>query len=193
MQPYSTVGMESFRSLLHVLEPRYNLPSRTTFAEQIIPAWHKAGKDKLLQQLNAQQYVALTADGWTSRTNDPYLTITVHYLDDWQLVSKVLQTEKIEGKHTGENICLELDAALESWGISSKVQAITIDNAANMVKACSLANLLQIPCFAHTLNLAAQKAEDPSNKFTKFIRPVVAYFHKSHVGWQVMFTIQFLI
>lgn len=45
------------------------------------------------------------------------------------------------------------------------VNAIVTDNAANMVKEVStvFGNKRHIPCFAHTINLAAQRSMDSSD------------------------------
>ena len=67
--------------------------------------------------------------------------------------------------------------------------AITVDNAANIGKACELSKWydMKIGCFAHTLNLTASRtAPIVSNNFAKWIRPAVTFFHKSHVGSQVL-------
>lgn len=60
--------------------------------------------------------------------------------------------------HTGSNIAELLKAALEEWDLVSKDPAIVTDNAANMSVAAELAGMLHFRCFAHTLNLASQRA-----------------------------------
>ncbi|KAL1278525.1 hypothetical protein QQF64_025198 [Cirrhinus molitorella] len=42
LQPYSIVEDTGFNELLHLLEPRYKLPSRRFFANKIIPEMHKS-------------------------------------------------------------------------------------------------------------------------------------------------------
>ena len=192
MHPYTMIDSPHFRNLIHTMEPRYTIPSRSTFRDQIIPAWHKEIKSTIHDDLKQVDAVALTTDGWTSRATEPYNTITAHYVKDWKLTTKVLQTEKMMGSHTGENLATELDIALEKWGISDKVSAITVDNAANIGKACTLCRgcEVKVGCFAHTLHLAAGKTTDLARTFTKWIRPAVGFFHRSHVGAQVFTEMQ---
>lgn len=56
---------------------------------------------------------------------------------------------------------------------------VTTDNAADITAAIRLANLPHVPCFAHTLNLAVQKALKDLTTPLSRVRKLVAYFHKS--------------
>ena len=60
--------------------------------------------------------------------------------------------------HTGSNIADLLTEAISEWGSSAKEPAIVTDNAAYMVRAAGLMELLHFGCFAHTFNLASQDA-----------------------------------
>lgn len=38
------------------------------------------------------QYFAITTDMWSSRTTDPYMALTIHWIDiNWKLKSRLLQ------------------------------------------------------------------------------------------------------
>jgi len=45
----------------------YKCPSRSTLANQLIPAGYEQVKTQLVSELAGVKYVALTSDGWTSR------------------------------------------------------------------------------------------------------------------------------
>lgn len=65
------------------------------------------------------------------------------------------------------------------WGIEKKVKVITMDNASNMDIAIQVSGAeLKLRCFAHTLNLASNKAlNDPSLlKVLGRVRSVVTFF-----------------
>lgn len=169
------------------MEPRYNVPNRATFRDQIIPTWHSAEKAKLYHELILVRHVGLTGDCWTSRATDPYLTTTVHFVRNFEMKTKVLGTQLLQGSHTGENLSTELDSGLISWNIQDKTEAMTVDNAANIHKAIQISGIpRKIPCFAHTLSLASTKADDCARKVLSRIRPCVAFFHRSHVANQVL-------
>lgn len=73
-------------------EPRYRAPSRNQVSETLIPALFQEVLDEVKSALLDAPYVALTSDGWTSRVTQHYLTITCHYVEDWELRSKVYVT-----------------------------------------------------------------------------------------------------
>ncbi|XP_039901550.1 E3 SUMO-protein ligase ZBED1-like [Simochromis diagramma] len=97
---------------------------------------------------------------WSSRTSEPYLSLTAHYIDqDWNLKSKCLQTAYLPDNHTGEVIALGLSEALASWGLSEDKQVcITTDSGTNIVKATSLNDWTRLQCFGHRLHSAIEKA-----------------------------------
>lgn len=106
---------------------------------------------------------------------------------EWKLCSIVLQTEKFEGSHTGYRVGFELRS--DQWGIEKKVKVITMDNASNMDIAIQVSGAeLKLRCFAHTLNLASNKAlNDPSLlKVLGRVRSVVTFSHKSNIATELL-------
>ena len=60
--------------------------------------------------------VALTGDQWTSVSNDNYLGVTVHFIDNaWKLRSFALEVNKTEARHTGE-LCRRIPRRLKQMG-----------------------------------------------------------------------------
>lgn len=174
----------SCRAILHEAEPRYQFPSRNTLSKDVIPQLYIAEKANLQEELKQVIAVAITSDGWTSRATQSYETYTCHYINNWQLCSKVLQTNLFTESHTGDNLGTEMARVLEEWGIKEKTKVLTVDNAANMGIAARVAGIeLKMGCFAHTLNLAANKSlgvkSDSLLKALAKIRSTVTYFHKS--------------
>ena len=53
MRPYSIVDNEGFTNMLNVLEPRYEVPSRTYFSANIIPNLHKKVKSKVEKRVES--------------------------------------------------------------------------------------------------------------------------------------------
>jgi len=95
---------------------------------------------KLQDILCKIEYCAITTDGWTSKANTNYLTITCHFISDFELKLVVLSTMPLvnEHNHTGQNIAHTLELALNEWHIFNEVVAIVTDNAATMLNACKL-------------------------------------------------------
>ena len=63
LMPTSVVQGNGFHKLLEKLDPRYQLPSRKTLSDKVIPVLYNNGKDtKALSGLNDAKFVALTSD-----------------------------------------------------------------------------------------------------------------------------------
>lgn len=184
MRPFSIVNDDGFRSLLKLLDPKFDLPGRTHFAETVIPALYTETKTSVLNELKSAPAVAITTDGWTSRSTESYVTITAHIIDEYfQAQSYVLQTRKLSVSHTAENLAAVLNTALIEWHLvkDGKKPFISTDNAANIVNAVKICGMTHIRCLAHTLNLATQKAmkvEEVINLLKK-VRHLVGFFHRS--------------
>lgn len=132
--------------------------------------------------------MALTADGWTSLAQDHYFTVSVHYIIKNKLKEKNLHTRAVCTFQTGEVIAKEIGDILEEFCIKDKVVAVTVDNAANMDVAVRKMSLTKIGCFAHTLNLAAQKIYGiPTvSKWAGQIRSIVVWLKRSTLAKPVL-------
>ena len=164
------------------MEPSYVMKSRQYFAELLVTSLYETEKEQLLQELLKVDFVGVTTDGWTSRNTESYITITCHFVNDkWDMCNYVLQTRIMSQSHTGENLAAELNQAFCEWNIMGKVVALVTDNASNMVSCSQEISLPRIGCFAHTLNLASQRALKIASlsKMLAKIRRIVQFFHKS--------------
>lgn len=142
LQPYSVTENEGFHYLLHVLEPRYKMPTRKLLAEKEIPALYEKVKLDIAESLTKAKRVAITVDGWTSRATDPYITVTVHCIDDdWVLQNHVLQTRVFREAHMGSNLAALLQDICSEWKFTDKNPALVTDNARNMILAGAGAEL----------------------------------------------------
>jgi len=173
------VESKDFRAIISETEPRYRFPNRDTFAENVIPAAYEIVNNRVRQQVSGG-CCGITCDAWTSRGGDSYITITAHNIDaNFNLNNVVLQTRPMKEAHTGVNTADVLKLAETEWNLT--VQSLTTDNASNMKCAASKASMTHIPCFAHTINLAAQKATniDQFKDLLEKMKPVINYFRRS--------------
>ncbi|XP_049326739.1 E3 SUMO-protein ligase ZBED1-like [Astyanax mexicanus] len=159
MMPINTVENDGFKRLIKVLDPRYQLPGRKHFSHTALPQLYTECREKVENELQSVSYFATTSDLWSSRTSEPYLSLTAHFIDnDWNLKSKCLQTAYFPEDHTGEIMALGLAEALASWGLSEAKQVcITTDSGTNIVKATSINNWTRLQCFGHVLHSAVGK------------------------------------
>lgn len=108
-----------FTHLLHVLEPRYQLPSRPYFSQNVLPQLYNKVKAKLVEDLSKAKFIALTTDGWTSRATQSFITITAHYItDNWVIANPVLQT--VYESHTSDHLSEIPQGAVAEWKIDKR-------------------------------------------------------------------------
>ena len=123
--PYELVSSVISKRWYEEFQPQYHLKHATTFSRNKMPLLYlnvKAAMDKKLEkQLPTCQGVAFTADFWTSTTADPYLGMTMHYVDqDFTLHRIMVACKLAEGRHTAINIASKLDKVVsEVAGLKS--------------------------------------------------------------------------
>ncbi|CAG8806999.1 3671_t:CDS:2, partial [Gigaspora rosea] len=94
---------------------------------------------------NFDRKVAMTVDTWLACTNQAYLLITLHWInDDWCMQRILLDLIPLHKGHTGVFIAENIIEQVEYFGLGAQLLSLTADNATNM-DACGrhLANLLQ--------------------------------------------------
>lgn len=156
MMPLNTVTKVGFTALVKTLDKRYSMPSRTYFSQVAIPELYKTCRQRVAAKLKTAKFFATTTDMWSSRTAEPYQSLTVHFInEDFDLKARCLQTAYFPDDHTGENIAAGLREGLASWDLNEEYHVcLTTDNASNMVKAAQLNEWTRLQCFGHRLHLA---------------------------------------
>ncbi|XP_075165097.1 E3 SUMO-protein ligase ZBED1-like [Haematobia irritans] len=189
IQPFSIVEDKGFRKFVKCLDPRYDLPSRTTLQNVHMANLYKETKTKLQLILNEVDYCSITTDCWTSRANEGYLTVTCHFISNaFMLNSVVLSTKKllVTTNHCADNISSSLRAVFDEWGIMQKVISIVTDNDSTMIKACELLQKRHLPCFAHTVNLVVQDCLAQTNvkQVLSKCKAIVTFFKSSTISYE---------
>lgn len=150
------VEKKGFRALVKTLDPWYNMPDRKHFSCVRLPRIYEECRAKVKEGLQYVEYYALTTDLWTSRVTQPYMSLTVHFINnDWILSSQCLQTSYFPQDHTGVMIATALREALQSWELREDMLiCVTTDNATNNISALQLNEWNRLQCFGHRLQLA---------------------------------------
>ena len=181
MQPASIVEDKGFQKFVAALDSRYELPSRRTIMQSLLPDKYEETKKMVMSNLAAASHVALTTDIWSSRQTQGFLTVTAHYITtSWEMGSAVLETIHLSCDHTGENIAAELQRIAHKWEIADKIICLITDNASNMAVAARITGWRHLPCFAHTLNLVvkdALKADEEIMRIQHKTKEIVTFFH----------------
>ncbi len=169
--------------MVNAMEPRYPIATREHLTKVCVPRLYAQTKAHVKASLASAERVALTCDGWTSRTTEAYVTITAHFINaEWELVMYVLQTRDMPECHTEHNLAEHLKKALAEWGITEKDPVVVTDNASNMtIAAEEAAFTVHVKCYARTLNLAAQHALKITAvaRLLGRVRRIVNFFRRS--------------
>ena len=82
-QPFSIVSDVGFTRLLKTLEPRYNVPSRKYFTENVVPRIKQDIDTRLAELIKDVPFISLTTDIWsTSLTNESLISMTAHWVNE---------------------------------------------------------------------------------------------------------------
>lgn len=159
MQPFSLVEEACFQKFCGLLDPLYELPSRTTLKNVQMESRYVDMKAALQSILHTVENLAITTDLWTSVANESFVTVTCHFIDkEFLLRSAVLSTDQLNEttNHSAQNIADSVTIILKEWNIFENVAAVVTDNDKAMVKMCEIIEKPNMPCFAHTLNLVVK-------------------------------------
>jgi hypothetical protein len=204
-QPYSVVDDRGFRELMSVAEPRYRLPSRTTFSRTLVPELYEQTKrsvtDKMVADLSVSGFssddparpapapaFSFTTDIWTSRKMDAYISFTVSYLTiDFKLRALALENKPITGSHTADAILESLEKAMEEWKLPENTPVFCVrDNGSNLKSAVKkFCSWYDVSCFGHTLQLAIADAIKECDGMVTMLnkcRKIVSHYHHSCVA-----------
>ena len=66
------------------------------FSDKVIPKPY----EKVKAVLKNAEFMALTTDGWTSRSLEGYITVTAHFIHEWEIKNYILQTRRMDQSHT---------------------------------------------------------------------------------------------
>nr|KAJ0194742.1 hypothetical protein LSAT_V11C700367090 [Lactuca sativa] len=190
--PFKTIEHEGFRDLVNMLQPQFQIPSRTTITNDCLEIY-KSEAEKLKKYFaKNRQRVSLTTDLWTSRQNLSYMCLTTHFIDkDWTIHKRIINFCPVSG-HSGEIIGKYVEKNLLDWGID-KVFTVTVDNASsndlcirylkrrlNAWKHNVLdSQHLHMRCCAHILSLVVKEGLKDIDTSIARIRSAVKYVRSS--------------
>jgi len=180
--PFSVVEDIEFRKLIKMLCPTYVIPSRKTVTQSLMPQMFEMTVECVKDTLRNVEAVCLTTDGWTSRSNQSFISVTAHFIDpkNETLVSSVLLgCIDFDEKHTSDNLARFLRNIVDEWNLSNKLTAVITDNAANIKAAIRKCNWRWLSCFAHSINLTVQSSLKCIESTLIKIKNIVQYFKKS--------------
>ena len=103
LQPLSMVEDSGFRSLMSEAEPRFVIPARKSLRNNIIHTLYASATAKVKDNIaeHKQKYgtnalYSITTDGWTSNNTTSYIAYTLHIIENFKLVSYVINLASLK-------------------------------------------------------------------------------------------------
>lgn len=152
------VESEGFKHMINVLCPNYKIPNRNTFANSKIPALYLLTKNKIIAFVKEAKWISCTAEGWASQNGQQFISLSIHFIDNYKLNSFMLACRELSENHTEFDIANIMQDILGEYNIKlSQIIAITTDDTANIIAAVKHLDIVHIPCFAQIVNTCIQK------------------------------------
>ncbi|XP_065674961.1 uncharacterized protein LOC105848291 isoform X3 [Hydra vulgaris] len=188
-RPFSVADHEEIKEFFKKQLPRVTVKNSTTFAKFKLPLLyeqiHKQIFTELEQELPEVDGFALTSDMWTSRANEAYMSLTLHFVNrNFNLIKKVISCKHFPGSHTAVAIAVEIDKQIESLpNVKSESEKVVVHDAAANMRA-SFPNSSQLShsllCADHAINLVLQKAVEGCEPIQKAITKATLLSSKTH-------------
>lgn len=190
-QPFKIVEDSGFKQFVKVLNPNYELPNRHAISKEHIPALYQKCLLEMKSLTSTVESACLTTDCWTSRNNESFMAITVHFIDtEFKLKFILLECHPFDLSHTSSNLAQEMERVLRPWELFEKITFAVSDNAYNIKNALNALGFKNMGCFAHTMNLIVQSALTLEEVLINRVKQIVAHFRKSTVANNALKTYQ---
>jgi hypothetical protein len=112
--------------------------------------------------------------------------LTIHFIENSEIKSATLVIFELNERHTAEYLIENMEDIFEAWGIKSDhITSAVSDGAANITKGLEtmFGKKRHLHCFAHQLNLVAERAIQSSveiQSLIKKVKNIVTWFKQSN-------------
>lgn len=161
-QPFRTVEDRGFRELMNYTFPNYVIPTRKYFAINMLPALYEKTKAELKERVSKEgKSICITVDIWTIASNDSFMALTGHYIEDQEcvLLSFLLDCTPLQESHTTKNLADVIKNVGDDCNIGRKNLLGVSDNDMNIKNRIEgELSRKHFTCYSHTLILVVQDA-----------------------------------
>ncbi|XP_047518192.1 zinc finger BED domain-containing protein 4-like [Pieris napi] len=175
--------------------PNYQLRGRQFFTEHICDEIFTKIATKIGQSLKHFLKLSFTTDIWSEPSaNVSLLSLTAHGItEDFTRKQIVLKCCSLHGRHTGDIICDYFKMMLRDWNIQNEqLHCFIRDGGSNMVRAMHLAEIPDINCTVHQLQLSVRSALDEIQvkDLLAKCRKISGHFNHSQIAQDELIKIQ---
>lgn len=105
-QPFSIVEDKGFREYTNALNPAYHPPTRQHISNTLIPALYEKTLNKMQNiDLKCITSLSLTTDLWTSASQDAYIAVMAHYInEEFESHNLLLECAPLPSPHTAKHV-----------------------------------------------------------------------------------------
>ncbi|XP_057755746.1 zinc finger BED domain-containing protein RICESLEEPER 2-like [Arachis stenosperma] len=163
-KPFNMVDDRRFRNWVKYISPTLKLPSRNTVKADIVKV-HKREAAKLKKILvSIPNRICLTSDLWTSSTNEGFICLTAHFVDEkWKLqIDKKIFSITLDNASSNDTCVEHLKSTLDVHGSL----------------LCG-GEFFHVRCSAHILNLIVQDGMKICGDAVYKIRESIKFMRKS--------------
>nr|XP_022921168.1 zinc finger BED domain-containing protein 4-like [Onthophagus taurus] len=168
--PFNFVEGVGFRRLLQFIVPNYQLRGRQFFTSFICDELYPKLASKVVDLQKSFTKISFTTDVWTEpSSNVSLLSLTAHGItEDFKRIKLVLKCHPFDGRHTGDVIQEKFNKMLQEWQITSnKIHCFIRDCGSNMIRAMRLADIPDVSCTVHQLQLCVKTMLDSDEEMQK--------------------------
>ncbi len=158
MRPFNIVQGEGFRKLIHVANSKLTVKHCTTVASWLprrLEEVKKHVQERLDRDKEDMVSATFSTDIWTSRANEGYISLTLHYINKaFHLQVWNQECASFTECHTADNIQEKLDAMTRDMELPTSCDIFAVhDNGTNFIKAVQDSDMLAngLRCVCHTL------------------------------------------
>jgi hypothetical protein len=131
--PFIIVKNRRFQDFLRPLNPQYDLPTRASISNTIVPNLYNEIKAKVSVFLRNAEDICCIGVGWASRTVKHFLALTAHFLSaDFKMESVTVGIVKLVEQNTNGHPSAITKILSECDGLHQKVRLLVTDAAAVM-------------------------------------------------------------
>lgn len=186
--PISFCSSAGFEQFMNIVKPNYKICKEEAIKKRL-KSLKLSIQDIIHRDLKSANNIACTSDCWSSLSQDSYITVTAHMInDEWCPKSYTLTTHKMKESHTASNLAYQLENTFEKWEIDQKVITVVTDNAKNVLNAVQmLSNVSEtndLTCAAHTVQLVVKYGlqQDNINLLITQCSKIVSHFKHSNLA-----------
>ncbi|XP_047141157.1 zinc finger BED domain-containing protein 4-like [Hydra vulgaris] len=187
---FQHVSSPAFKDFLLSLRPEIIIRAPLTYSRNKLPILYsnvfEAVLNVLTHDLKDVDAVGFTSDLWSSKSNESFTALTLHYITTgFELKTFLLGCNAFPDSHTGDNISIKTDTLISVLPFNNgcKMTSVT-DSAANMISGMKKSAKIDesISCIAHLLHLViikSVKEVDEIEKVFQVRKTLSARTHKS--------------